>query len=249
MELFPAIDLQGGTCVRLTRGDFNASTSYDADPVIAAQRFAEAGASWLHIVDLDGARNQAMQQTEAIKRIAKSCPLCIQAGGGVRTQNDIERLLCAGATRVIVGSLAVQNPALVQRWIKTFGADRIVIALDVRIDKDNIPYVLARGWQEETQRTLWQTLTAYKDCALRTTLCTDIARDGMLSGPNLDMYREMCRRFPTLDVLASGGIASLNDIDELSNLPVAGAITGKALYENRFDLREALFLTKGASRC
>jgi len=247
MELFPAIDLQNGICVRLERGDFDTATPYDTDPALAARRFQAAGAAWLHIVDLDGAKDGAARQTSVIKRIADNTGLKIQAGGGLRSHADIETLFRAGVTRVVIGSLAVENPDLVCAWIETFGRERIVIALDVRIDETGVPRALTRGWQDQNGQSLWDILAAYKSGGLRTLLCTDVSRDGMLSGPNLSLYREILQRFPALDLLASGGIAALDDLRALAALPCAGAVTGKALYENKFDLMGAIALVKESS--
>ncbi|MDD3183116.1 MAG: 1-(5-phosphoribosyl)-5-[(5-phosphoribosylamino)methylideneamino]imidazole-4-carboxamide isomerase [Alphaproteobacteria bacterium] len=247
MEIFPAIDLKDGACVRLQQGDFAAATLYDAAPLVAARRFEQAGANWLHVVDLDGARDGAARQTSLIARLIQETTLKVQAGGGVRTESDIETLLQAGAARVVIGSLAVTQPQLVRDWIARFGGDRIVLALDIRFNKEGEPEVLTRGWQDASGTTLWDVLRLYDGSSFRTLLCTDVGQDGMMTGPNLALYEAIQARFPALALLASGGIGSLEDIHALSSQGFAGAITGKALYENKLDLIEAIRIGKGGN--
>lgn len=239
MMLFPAIDLRQGRCVRLSQGRFDKATVYSDDPVEVARGFAAAGARWLHLVDLDGAKAEQAAQTELMLRIAKSAPLKVQAGGGLRTAEQIQRLLDGGIARVVVGSLAVRNPTLTRELLQRFGADRVVLALDVRVEQ-GVARVDTAGWQGGATMPLNQLLTSYADTALRTILCTDISRDGMLQGPNVELYRSLRADFPALELLASGGVGQLADLDALASLQVAGAIVGKALYEGRFTLAQAL---------
>lgn len=245
MIIFPAIDLQAGSCVRLERGNFAAATSYDSDPLVAAKRFEDQGASWLHIVDLDGAKDGAARQTLSTSRVAAQTTLRIQAGGGIRSAGDVETLLQAGVDRIVIGSLSVQNPELVKGWLRQFGPERIALAVDIRMDDQGTPYLLTRGWQDESSQTLWDVLSFYQVDGLKTVLCTDVSRDGMLNGPNLDLYSELRKRYPFLDILASGGIATLDDIRSLADLRMAGAITGKALYEKKFTLSDAVAVANG----
>lgn len=238
MDIFPAIDLVCGACVRLRQGDFEDATVYETDPLRAALSFAEEGAKWLHIVDLDGAKDGAARQTALIERLAKETPLAIQAGGGVRTARDVETLLKAGVRRVIVGSLAVQTVSTVQEWMQHFGRDKIVPALDVRFNAQGRAEVLTHGWQESSGVLLQDVLRAYEVKGPEVLLCTDVSRDGMLGGANLDLYKSLVKS--PIGILASGGVGSLDDIRALSALGVQGAIVGKALYEKKFTLAEAI---------
>jgi phosphoribosylformimino-5-aminoimidazole carboxamide ribotide isomerase len=240
MQIFPAIDLKNGKCVRLTQGDFAKITIYESDPVKQAQKFVEAGSTWLHMVDLDGAKAGTMKQFDIIAAVAKQTKLKIQVGGGIRDEEIIQKLLDVGVERVVIGSLAVKEPLKVQGWLKQFGADKIVLAFDVRLDVDGQPEVLIHGWKSGSKQLLWDVLERYSDSGLKTILCTDIGRDGMLGGTNNALYRDIQQRFPQLDILASGGVSNLEDLLELAKLKLAGTITGKAIYEGRLDLADAI---------
>jgi phosphoribosylformimino-5-aminoimidazole carboxamide ribotide isomerase len=240
MEIFPAIDLKGGQCVRLTQGKFDAVTVYSSDPPTQAATFAAAGARWLHVVDLDGAKAGAVRQIDIIAKIVKASPLEVQAGGGIRDEKAIENLIGAGVRRVVIGSLAVSDRARVEGWLRKYGSDRIVLAFDVR-DNGNGPEILTHGWQEGSRVSLWEILDSYdRAVPLKSVLCTDIARDGMLTGTNVGLYRAMRQRRPDLEVLASGGVGALGELRLLKDAGIAGVIVGKALYEGRFTLSEAL---------
>ena len=240
MDLFPAIDLQNGQCVRLVQGDFNAATIYEADPLKQARKFAEAGAKWLHVVDLDGAKEGDVLQLNIIAAIARQKNLKVQAGGGIRDAATISQLFDAGAARVVVGSRAVKDPPQVQRWMRQFGPERIVLAFDVRLNELDEPEVLTHGWQSCSQVLMWDLLNLYVDSGLKTILCTDVGRDGMLTGTNHALYRTLRERWPDLAILASGGVKDQADLATLKSIGVAGAIVGKALYEGRIDLAAAL---------
>lgn len=240
MEIFPAIDLRKGKCVRLTQGDFATATIYESDPLKQAQKFKDAGATWLHMVDLDGAKIGEMQQFDIIAKIAQQTPLKIQVGGGIREEALIDRLIDVGIERVVIGSLAVKNPLQVQGWLKKYGPERIVLAFDVRLNSDSQPEILIHGWKSGSKQLLWDVLERYEGSGLKTLLCTDIGRDGMLAGTNNDLYKDIQERFPQLDILASGGVSNLADLLELAHLKLAGAITGKAIYEGRLDLADAI---------
>ena len=240
MEVIPAMDLQGGRCVRLTQGDFATARIYEADPVSQAKKFADAGAEWLHVVDLDGARDGMCRQFNLVANIARATSLRLQAGGGVRDATDIATLVDCGAERVVIGSLAVTHPPLVKEWLVRFAPQRIALAFDLRLLDSREPEVLVRGWQKQSGKSLRAALDAYEGSGLETILCTDVGRDGMLSGPNLELYRELCRRRPNLMVLASGGVSTVDDLFQLANTGVHGTIVGKALYESRIDLAAAL---------
>ncbi|MDD4617119.1 MAG: 1-(5-phosphoribosyl)-5-[(5-phosphoribosylamino)methylideneamino]imidazole-4-carboxamide isomerase [Alphaproteobacteria bacterium] len=239
MEIFPAIDLKNGSCVRLSQGDFDTAKVYETDPLLQAKKFAATGATRLHVVDLDGARRGDSRQFALIERIAKETPLKVQSGGGIRNAETIRKMLQAGVDRVVIGSLAVKNRKAVQDWLKEFGPDRIVLAFDVK-SVDDQPEVLILGWQDGSSQLLWDALEAYEGTGLKHILCTDVDRDGMLTGPNADLYKSILDKFPAIKVLASGGVSSLGDLKALAEIPVEGAIVGKALYEGRLDLAEAL---------
>jgi phosphoribosylformimino-5-aminoimidazole carboxamide ribotide isomerase len=246
MDIFPAIDLQNGQCVRLTQGDFDTAKIYDANPVAQARKFMEEGAEWLHVVDLDGARCGESRQFDLVAKITEEVPLKLQIGGGIRAVATIEKLLECGVERVIIGSLAVKNPPLVQDWLKRFGPARIVLAFDIRFDDKTEPRVLTDGWQSESGQILWDVLDGYADSGLKTILCTDIRRDGMLAGVNVALYDQLARRWPRLSILASGGVRDMADMFELKKGGLAGVIVGKALYEGRINLAAALKEVKDA---
>ncbi|HEX4078488.1 MAG TPA: 1-(5-phosphoribosyl)-5-[(5-phosphoribosylamino)methylideneamino]imidazole-4-carboxamide isomerase [Rhizomicrobium sp.] len=240
MEIIPAIDLKNGRCVRLVQGDFAKAAVYGADPVTQARRFADAEAKWLHVVDLDGARDGSSRQFHLIADVARQVPSKLQAGGGVHDASTIERLLDCGVARVVIGTVAAENPPLAMAWLKDYGSARIVLAFDVRLDGEGEPQVLTRGWQRESKIPLWELLKAYENSCLRTILCTDVARDGMMGGPNYALYFRLKTRWPHLDVLASGGVRDMTDILELREQGAVGVIVGKALYEDRIDLAAAV---------
>lgn len=246
MEIFPAIDLKNGKCVRLTQGDFATATIYEADPLKQAKAFEAAGATWLHMVDLDGAKAGTMKQFDIIANVASKTKLKIQVGGGIRDGEIVHKLLQVGVERVVIGSLAVKNPPLVQSWLKQLGADKIVLAFDVRLNEDNQPEILIHGWKSGSKQLLWDVLERYSDSGLKTILCTDIGRDGMLAGTNNALYQDIQERFPQLEILASGGVSNLADLLELAKLKLTGAITGKAIYEGRLDLADAIKQVRNA---
>jgi phosphoribosylformimino-5-aminoimidazole carboxamide ribotide isomerase len=239
MILFPAIDLRHGRCVRLAQGRFEDATVYASDPLDVAAGFEQAGAVWLPAVDLDGAEAGQAAQTELLLSLAKRTGLRVQAGGGLRTADQVARLLDGGVARVVIGSLAVRNPALTRTLLERFGAQKVVMAVDVRVE-GGVARVDTAGWQGGATTPLDELLLSYADSELCTILCTDIARDGMLQGPNVELYRGLREGFPALDVLASGGVGRLADLCALKALGVGGAVVGKALYEGRFTLAQAL---------
>jgi len=240
MIIFPAIDLRGGRVVRLTEGKFDQEKTYGDNPLAVAREFAAAGATWLHVVDLDGAKDPLQRQTALVEKIARGSGLRVQTGGGIRDETQIEALLAAGVQRVIVGSLAAREPARVRSWFARFGAERLILAPDVRLDADGTPRVAAAGWQECTGLALDEFLRGYLPAGLIHILCTDISRDGKLTGPNSALYAQLVKRFPTLQIQASGGVSSLEDLRVLQTTGSAGAIVGRALYEKKFTLQEAL---------
>lgn len=240
MIIYPAIDLRGGRVVRLTEGKFDQEKAYGDDPLAVAKDFAASGATWLHVVDLDGAKDPAKRQTALVEQIARGSGLRMQTGGGIRDESQIAALLAAGARRVIVGSLAAKQPELVRGWLKKFGSESIILSPDVRLDADGTPRVAAAGWQESTGVALDDFLNGFLAAGLVHILCTDISRDGKLTGPNSALYAQLVKKFPSLQIQASGGVSSLDDLRVLKTTGSAGAIVGRALYEKKFTLREAL---------
>lgn len=236
MILYPAMDLMGGSCVRLAQGRFDRATTYAADPAGALRDFAAAGAQWAHVVDLDGARAGAPRQHDLIATLARSAPLSLQVAGGIRSRDHVARLLDAGAGRVVIGTLAVREPELVAAILAEFGAERIALALDI-VMTEGVPMVATQGWSETSTLSLWDVAALYR---ARHMLVTDIARDGMLTGPNLDLIRRCVAALPGWRVQASGGVSAAAELRQLAAAGAAGAIVGKALWEGRFTLAEAL---------
>lgn len=239
MIVYPAIDLKDGVCVRLMRGRFDQATQYDERPAARLAAFAAAGATWVHVVDLDGAEAGQARQHALIGELARAVDVRIQSGGGVRSRADVEALLRAGVSRVVVGSLAVTASETVADWLATFGPERITLAIDVKAEGErHIPAL--KGWTEAADVDLWTALDRYPPGTVRHLLVTDVGRDGALTGPNLDLLAQIVRRRPDLQVQASGGVASLDDLAAARALGCAGAIVGRALYEGRFTVQQAL---------
>ncbi len=238
--IFPAMDLMDGGCVRLLKGDFSARTNYAADPVEVAQGYAAAGAEWMHIVDLDGAKNGATAQTELILKVANSAKIKVQTGGGIRELSQVQTLLNGDVDRVVIGSLAVTNPQMVKHWLETLGPDAICLALDVNQSEDGEFRPAIKGWTEPSKKTLWDVLSDYLGSGLKTILVTDIGRDGMQTGGNLDLYKRIQSDFPTIDLITSGGVGTLDHVRDLKALNPHGIIIGKALYEGAFTLDDAI---------
>ena len=234
----PAIDLRGGQVVRLKQGDYARQTDYAFDPVELARSYAGAGAAWLHLVDLDGARSGSLDNLKVIEAIA-ALGTAIQAGGGVRTEEDVRRLFDAGVRRVVLGSVAIRAPDLVAGWLAAYGSERLTLALDTR-RVDGRWALPSAGWTELEARTLDELAPWYAERGARHLLCTDIERDGMLGGFNLDLYRHLAETVPGLAVQASGGVRSLDDIRAARAAGAHGVILGRALLEGRFTAEEAL---------
>ena len=238
MIILPAVDLIGGKVVRLEQGRFDAVTTYATNPTDALRQFAEAGAGWAHVVDLDGARAGMPVQADLICELAGAVPLKLQVAGGYRDRKQLSRVFDAGVARVVVGSLAVKNPEMVRGWIDEFGPECITLSLDVRL-VDSVPMVATSGWAEDSDRSLYDVAGKFPDA--RHLLVTDIGRDGMLQGPNFDLYDEIAERLPDMKVQASGGVSTLTDLERLRT---DGAIIGRALWEGRIALEEALGLAR-----
>ncbi len=238
MLLIPAIDLRQGRCVRLFQGDFGAETRYEQEPGALLERYREFGASWLHVVDLDGAKDGTLANRSIIVALAAQKAVKLQVGGGVRSAATIDYLLSQGVSRVVIGSMAVELPAQVAGWLIRYGSDRICIAFDVRLDDAGVPRVHTRGWTEGTAVSLWDAMARFPADTLRHVLCTDIARDGALTGPNIDLYGQAVARFPKISWQASGGVRDASDLTALARTGVAGAVSGKALLEQRITSEE-----------
>ena len=238
--VYPALDIRNGQVVRLLQGDYAQQTTYGDDPLPRAQAFAAAGASWMHLVDLDAAKAGGYTLAPLLAQIASSTSLKVQTGGGVRGYDDVARILDAGASRVVIGSLAVREPDSVLAWLGEFGADRLTIALDTRQGDDGVWRLPVHGWTETADVTLDELATRYAQAGMKHLLCTDIARDGMLSGPNIDLYAHLSKLLPSVAVQASGGVRDVNDVAAAKAAGCGGAVLGKALLEGRLQLEEAL---------
>lgn len=242
MLLIPSIDLRGGKCVRLLQGDFNAETRYDYGPLELMWRYQQLGASWLHLVDLDAARDGALTRDNPnrsmIQQLAAPRAVSLQVGGGLRTRAALDDLFAIGVTRAVIGSAAVEQRDEVAHWLTSYGPERICLAFDVRIDAQQIPRVRIRGWQQQTALSLWDAVEAFNEAGLRHALCTDIERDGALGGPNLALYDEALRRYPHIQWQASGGVATSADLAALAAHGLPAAISGKALLEARITPEE-----------
>ncbi len=238
MRIIPAIDLRGGRCVRLVQGDFARETEYSGDPLAVARQFGDLAVSDLHIVDLDGARTGTPANTRVIQQIARVSAIDIQLGGGIRELAVLEHWYEAGVCRCVLGSLAVSHPERVEEWLRRFGGERIVLALDVILRDDGTPMLATDGWTRTSPADLWTTIDRYRDGGLRHVLCTDIRRDGAMRGPNLELYQAILDRYPELLLQASGGVRDAADLRALAAAGVPAAITGRALLEGRISAAE-----------
>jgi len=238
MKLIPAIDLRAGHCVRLLHGDFDAETRYAADAPSLLAKYRGAGADWLHIVDLDGARDGSADNRPIIVELARQKSMKLQVGGGLRNTTALAQMLDAGVERGVIGSAAVSQVEQVQHWLREFGAERLTLAFDVSIDEHGVPRVMTHGWQRQSERSLWEAVESYAASQLRHVLCTDVGRDGALTGPNVELYREAVRRYPRIEWQASGGIRNARDLHALAESGAAAAISGKALLEDLIPIED-----------
>jgi len=238
--MIPAIDLIDGKVVRLYQGRYDATTEYEFSPIQLRNNYANAGADWLHVVDLSGAKDASKRQLPLLKQLMHASPLHIQVGGGVRCEQDVVDLLDAGAGRVVIGSLAIRQPERVQGWVQKYGGEHIVLALDVAINANGEKTLPSHGWIEQSNITLEQVLDGYLSAGAKHVLCTDISKDGTLSGSNVQLYKELAAKYPQIAWQASGGIGKLDDIRALMGSGVAGVILGRSLLEGKFTLAEAL---------
>jgi len=240
VQLIPAIDLRGGQVVRLLRGNFGDETRYAVDPLVLVERYRELGCTRMHLVDLDGARVGKPGNRESIRALLARPAPKLQVGGGIRERADVAAWLAMGVDRVVIGSTAVERPQEVATWIREFGSERVVLALDVSLPEGGQPRLRTRGWEVESPTGLWDLLESYDGSGLRHVLCTDIARDGTLGGPSVDLYREALARYPELSWQASGGIRCRADLEILSEIGVAAAISGRALLDGSLTEEEIL---------
>lgn len=238
MRVIPAIDLKDGRCVRLYKGRFDQVTEYAEQPAALAGRYVDLGAQWVHCVDLDGARDGRAGNRDVIRKIAGRLPGRVQAGGGVRDQHDVAALLAAGAGRVVLGSAAIERRAELGDWLSRFGAERIVLALDVACETGSDPVVVIHGWTERSELTLWQALDEFAAAGARHILCTDVGRDGAFTGPATELYSTCMSRYPELAWQASGGVRSRADLETLADSGVDAVIVGRALLEGRIREQE-----------
>lgn len=238
--IIPALDLIDGTVVRLHQGDYAQQRDYGNDPLTRLQGYAAEGAEVLHLVDLTGAKDPAKRQIPLIKTLVAGVNVPVQVGGGIRTEEDVAALLAAGAARVVVGSTAVKSPEVVKGWFTRFGAEALVLALDVRIDAEGVKQVAVSGWQENSGVSLEELIETYQPVGLKHVLCTDISRDGTLAGSNVSLYEEVCARYPQIAFQSSGGIGGLQDIAALRGTGVRGVIVGRALLEGKLNVTEAI---------
>jgi phosphoribosylformimino-5-aminoimidazole carboxamide ribotide isomerase len=238
--MIPAIDLINGEVVRLFQGDYAQKTNYQYTVQERQQAYAKAGATVMHFVDLDGAKDSTKRQLETLKTVVKHPSMTIQVGGGVRCEDDVKQLLDLGADRVVIGSLAIKQPDLVSEWLNTYGSDKIVLALDIKIDEQGNKTLPTHGWIEDSGVNLEDLLAQYQDAGIKHVLCTDISKDGTLTGTNVDLYHEVCKNYPDIQWQASGGIGSLDDIKALIPTGVSGVILGRSLLEGKFTLEEAI---------
>ena len=232
IELIPAIDIINGQCVRLTKGDYDQKTVY-GKPLDMAREFERFGYERLHVVDLDGAKSKHIVNDRVLSEITETTNLEVDFGGGIKTHQDIEKAFAAGAKMVTVGSIAVSDPLLFTWWLQKYGPDRVILGADVRNGKISI-----NGWKEDSEEDLLPFLKKYVDAGVKNVLCTEISKDGTLSGPAIDLYREVLNAYPELHLIASGGVSSIDDIKALDKAGIPAVVFGKAIYEGKIDLED-----------
>lgn len=233
IELIPAIDIIDGKCVRLTKGDYGQKKVYNDDPVAQAKEFEMLGMKRLHVVDLDGAKAKHVVNVDVLRGITAATGLKVDFGGGIKSDDDIEKAFAAGASLVTIGSIAVSQPDTFMRWLDRYGADKVILGADVRNGLVSI-----NGWKEDTSEKLLPFLARYVKAGVKNVLCTEISRDGTLSGPSTDLYREVMEAFPGIHLIASGGVGRNEDIIELDEAGIPAVVFGKAWYEGKINLEE-----------
>lgn len=233
IEIIPAIDIMDGKCVRLNQGKYDTQQIYNEDPLEVAKEFEAYGIHRLHVVDLDGARSKHIINYRTLERIASRTSLVIDFGGGIKSDEDLVIAFENGAQMVTIGSTAITDPELFLKWLDLFSDEKIILGADVKDNK-----IAVNGWMQKSSQELFPYLQNYVNKGIIKVLCTDISRDGMLKGPNIDMYKEIIKKFPSLYLIASGGVSSLNDIKRLNHEQIPAVVFGKALYEGKFSLTE-----------
>ena len=233
IELIPAIDIIGGQCVRLTKGDYDQKTVYRDSPAEVAKEFEQIGFKRLHVVDLDGAKSKHIVNSEVLRRVTTDTQLVVDFGGGIKTDEDIEKAFAAGASMVTIGSIAVTDPALFMGWLEKYGAEHIILGADVRHGKISI-----NGWKEDSAEDLLPFLKKYVDAGVKNVLCTEISKDGTLTGPAIELYQSIMVAYPGLHLIASGGVSSIDDIKALEAAGIPAVVFGKAIYEGKINLNE-----------
>lgn len=233
IELIPAIDIIGGQCVRLTKGDYDQKTVYRDSPAEMAKEFEKIGFKRLHVVDLDGAKSKHIVNEQVLEAITTQTQLTVDFGGGIKTDEDIEKAFAAGASMVTIGSIAVTSPDLFMGWLEKYGVERIILGADVRHGKISI-----NGWKEDSSEDLLPFLKKYVDAGVRNVLCTEISKDGTLAGPAIELYQSMMAAYPELHLIASGGVSSIEDIKALEDAGIPAVVFGKAIYEGKINLNE-----------
>ena len=233
IELIPAIDIINGQCVRLTKGDYDQKTIYSHSPAKMAQDFEAHGFKRLHVVDLDGAKSKHIVNDAILKEITETTSLTVDFGGGIKTDEDLQKAFDSGASMVTIGSIAVTCPELFMGWLEKYGVDRIILGADVRHGKISI-----NGWKEDSTEDLLPFLKKYVDAGVKNVLCTEISKDGTLAGPAINLYRQVMEAYPNLHLIASGGVSSLEDIEELDRAGIPAVVFGKAIYEGKINLKE-----------
>ena len=246
MRIIPAIDLKDGKCVRLFKGDFERTTEYSNDPVEIGRRFSALDVGDLHVVDLDGARSGEQRNRVIVQAIAAETGLDIQLGGGIRDRASVKDWLNSGVTRCVIGSMAITDVPAVTEWLGEFGADRLVLALDVNIAANGTPMLTTHGWSRETDLSLWDCIDRYSDVGLKHVLCTDVSRDGAMAGPNTQLYEEVLRRYPELQLQASGGVRDIDDLQQLRLMGIPAAISGRALLDGAITAMEVASFRQSA---
>ena len=233
MEIIPAIDIIDGNCVRLTQGDYSRKKEYSSDPLEVARKFEAAGLKRLHLVDLDGAKAKTIVNRRVLDTITKNTSLKVDFGGGVQSDHDIEVAFDSGAAQVTGGSIAVRNPELFEGWLKKYGSGKIILGADAKNRK-----IAIGGWEETTGMEVIDFILTYFEKGVRYVICTDVAKDGLLQGPSVELYKEILQAAPGIRLIASGGVSSMKDLEELEKSGVYGAIVGKAFYEGKISLEE-----------
>lgn len=235
MQIIPAIDIIDGKCVRLTQGDYDQKTIYHSNPLEVARQFEDAGLQRLHLVDLDGAKAGAIKNWKVLEAITKATSLVVDFGGGIKTEEDLKIVFHSGAAFATIGSLAVKNETLFVEWLQKYGAEKFLLGADVKGEK-----IAVGGWLETTDIDIYAFIEKYMGYGISQVFCTDVSKDGKLEGPSLELYQRIIHRFPELIFIASGGVATLEDLEELKLIGCCGAIVGKAIYENRITLTELI---------